>query len=144
MSKANISEIIRKAVDENYNYVEVNSDGVTFDKDYVSKTLPAGLTQQQFNDALNHASHITEVAEATIAEKATLYAKDHEDFESVTGRLQLTDRVHTEVKWSRKSHDSAGNENGFGRITSKLSIQSSDEHKANQTALEEFAKALLG
>lgn len=144
MSKASISEIIRKDVDENYNFIDVNKDGVTFDKDYVSKTLPKGLTQQQFTDALNHASHITEVAEATIAEKATLFAKDNADFDSVTGRLQLTDRVHSEVKWSRQSTDSAGQPNGYGRVTTKLAIQSSDEHKANQVALEEFAKALLG
>lgn len=138
MSQANVHETTRALANKIENLIEVTADGSKVDADLVTQALPEGLSREQLDAVLNFVVDLPEAVDVVVAEKSIGVAKDNADVKHINATIHFNDRVNYTSKWTRQNKG-ADDSVRYGTTTGKLTVTSSEHHKANLTALEELA-----
>lgn len=142
MSQATINEQQRALVSKIENFVEVTKDGGVVDADFVSKTLPEGLNQDQLNIALDYLVDLPEALDVVVAEKAIALAKEDAEVNSVKAKFSFGQRVSYTSSWTRETAGADGSSARKGVVTGKLTVEASAHHADTLSALEALAADL--
>ena len=141
-NKANITARVRTHADKIEPLVDVTNDGTLIDSEFLAKTLPSHLSPKIVDDVLNYVGDTREALDVVVAEKACELATKHDDFTEARASVKLNDRWSFTSRWQREEKDGEGNVTRRGRMTSKLTVKSSEDHSSNMNALEELAASL--
>lgn len=139
MSQAKINDAQRALVSKIENFVTVTADGGIADADFVSKTLPEGLSQEQLNKALEYFVDLPEAFDVAIAEKAIGVAKENADVQQIKGSFKFNDRIKYTSSWSREVKNAEGEVTSRGVVTGKLTVEASSHHQETLDALSALA-----